>query len=721
MFKKINLILIMIGLTLLTKLDLYFCFFTPIVFFYLLKDSKNLYIIVPVSIVTCLIANQNYIYLLLISFLLIEVFIYILKASYNLNSKLFISSGITLINIISILLKNENINKYLLFVIFLFSVFIYLFLEQFLVKAIKDKTNLFTDKMSYIEILILFLTSLGFSSLESNNINIGFIVTCYFVFYLSRKYKNIYSLMYAFFTMILYTVAKEINIGYFLLVFSAIYALNNTFSIMFTNIFLCFFLFNEEYSYIYTLSIMGESILFELIQHFIIYEKKEDLSLSQFIASEVQNANNKELLAFSEFIDRSQQLFVASNELNLRIGEGIKSIVNNHCNSCVLKKECFAKFKNDLYKILSKIITQASVKEEYDEFCKFCPKQNNMAYIAKMFEEKLNKKSILDSSQKQNIIIGQLTRVSSAIKKYVVESEEKNEISYLKIIAIKEKISEYGFNISYFEVEKIKEDDFLFFIGLNENDQDASEPLELIVDSILDIESSVIFDSKERGKIYFKIIPKIKTEITYGYGALSSEGESICGDNYLINELGDGRFLCCISDGMGSGYNAYYESNNTLNLIKNISSKHLSSAFTIEVINSFYAMQDYLEQYATLDYLEINRFKKIATFYKLGATTSYIIKKEKRLEKVINKNLPFGIEDSVEKFEYLLEDGDIIILTSDGVFENIVNADKLESFLLEIATLPPQKLVYELLNFTIKQKLLAKDDMSIIALKIRLV
>jgi stage II sporulation protein E len=187
----------------------------------------------------------------------------------------------------------------------------------------------------------------------------------------------------------------------------------------------------------------------------------------------------------------------------------------------------------------------------------------------------------------------------------------------------------------------------------------------------------------------------------------------------LVKNLKNGKFISAISDGMGSGYSAFEESSTTLNLINDIIELNLNSSTSLEVLNTFYSIQEYLEKYSTLDLVEINRYTKEAKFYKMGGATSYIVKKDGKIEKVVNQNLPFGVGDNIENYNYVLENGDLILMSSDGVFENIIEEKSLEDFIVKIKEEAPQKIVYEILNFTMKQKLKTTDDMTLIALKIK--
>ena len=68
-----------------------------------------------------------------------------------------------------------------------------------------------------------------------------------------------------------------------------------------------------------------------------------------------------------------------------------------------------------------------------------------------------------------------------------------------------------------------------------------------------------------------------------------------------------------------------------------------------------------------------------------------------------------------------LYDNDLILLASDGIFDNIINIEDFELFIKSIKDYEPQKISYELLNYARHTDLVSKDDMSVIALKIKLI
>ena len=86
------------------------------------------------------------------------------------------------------------------------SILIYLFLDIYLAKLLKDFQNikerfLINDNETYnsyilLEILLALLACFGASFVAIGNVNLLPLVGSYFAMYLSRKFRNIYSLLF---------------------------------------------------------------------------------------------------------------------------------------------------------------------------------------------------------------------------------------------------------------------------------------------------------------------------------------------------------------------------------------------------------------------------------------------------------------------------------------------------------------------------------------------
>lgn len=727
MFKKINIVLVFLVLPLSLNLKMGYFLIIPLLLFYLLKDFKNVYYTYIPSLISTLIFLRSYFIMTLSIYIITLLFYYLITLVIDIKKPHITTFVIMLFLLIANIVSNlilKQLNIYALVITSFITSLLYLYLERFLYRIILEKTssiNNMISSLSYLEIMISIITILSASNFNFFSINLGFVYAIYFAMLFGRSYKNIYSLLYGIITMFFLYLGYGIQEALFIPFISALYIVSNPFLVLMLNVVICLFLFtNNIYESNMLISIMVESIIFELIVDHLVEEVKTEEDLFSYIYSQVQKGTNTEILNFALFLDKFTNSFKNPKEFNERISEGIKVLVQNQCCNCHKKKECFNKYKIELYNIFkSMLLQEPNFNQLHSEFCDYCIKLSLLENTAKMLELKVKSPLNNEQLQQNNIMLAQINGVSNAIKKYVVDLSAQDEISYYQMILLKRKLNDYGYRVSYYEVKRLFKHDFNVKLGIQDkNFDDIKKTIEIISKNVLGENTSAIFDHEERSTVYITIVPKIQIDITYGYGSLSCDGEEICGDNYLIKEINNGKFVSAISDGMGKGYRAFYESDTTLKLVEDIINLNLSSNTALEILNSFYSIQEYLEEYATLDFLEINRYTKIANFYKMGASTTYIFRIDGTIEKIINKSLPFGIEDEISNTSYKLSSGDLVLMSSDGIFENIIDEGKLQTFIESIKNLPPQRIVYELLNYTLNNKIKTKDDMSIIALKI---
>ena len=138
---------------------------------------------------------------------------------------------------------------------------------------------------------------------------------------------------------------------------------------------------------------------------------------------------------------------------------------------------------------------------------------------------------------------------------------------------------------------------------------------------------------------------------------------------------------------------------------------------SLTILNSFFKIKDLEEAYSTLDFIDINLIDGKMNLYKLGSSTTYIIRNEKIIP-IYNNNLPFGVNDLITKEEYLLKNDDLVILVSDGV-SDYISETKLQKVLLSLRNETPHKIVYEVLQGIYRENNnKINDDMTCIALKI---
>lgn len=715
MFKKINLALVCFFSILAINYKLGYALTLPIFIFYLLKDNKNIYYILPTSLLSIILFSKNNILSFLVLALLLIIFIimvYILanKPIQNISNNILRIIIFTYLIITNILMFTIFFKQKIILIIIktLISLIIYIFLEYNLINLIKSQTkDQNNDTIIYLELIVYLISSIGSSSIIMNNINIGIFVSMFFTMLLSKKYKNIYSFIYSIIITLAYIYFKQEYISLLIPIIGSFYLLPKLYAFFILNCFLTLLLFTSTkqlYS-TYYLYFMFSSVIFELLGPLVFYEKKQLTEEYEYIYKDVYNNLSKEILGFSEFLNAFVETFKTPNDYNETISNEIKSKVQNICNKCHKKKECFNKYKENLYPIFKESMT-SNIKNQ--EFIRYCPHYKQLESSKKITIEK-------ETNSKNNGLIAQIYTISEAVKKYILSIGNKEEIKYPIFIDIKNNLIDYAIDIKDFKVIKPFKKDFKVLITINTKNNEEKELKSIIKTFFENILKEQVTVRKQTNDTFI-VTPKLKIDIIYGYGTLSEE--KISGDNYLIKELDNGNLLAAISDGMGKGYNAFKASNSTIDLVNKVTSLDIDTTTALSILNSFYTVQDYLESYATLDLVEINRFNNKLTMYKMGGTTSYIIHKNGKIEKIINKNLPFGIDEELNKRELYLEDGDLIILSSDGIFENYLNEEEIEKYIISIKDLSPQKLVYEIINYTLKKETKAKDDMSIIALKI---
>lgn len=716
MFRKFNVIIISFLACATIKYNIGLVLFLPVLMFYLIKDSKNLYFIVPSGFLALFLFDPNALVGYGVMIILVVLFLFFMRNStHKIYIYLFFPVVISITHLI-IYRRIDNIIFYLIYNVV--SLAVYLYLEYNLVESLKKSSMLYNH--SYMEMVLITIAVLGAVKLTIYNINAGLVVAFFYGMYLSKSTKDVYAMLYGLIMMLLLIFVFQLNDAILIPFVCAFYLFPSIYPLLIINTFCSAIILADLAEDILMIQvIMGLSVFFEIFKFLIVKEVVNEKAVYDDVYSQVIKNVNEEVLNFASFLDKFAKSFKNPKEYNEKISEGIKTIVQNYCNKCRQMKECFASYKMEIYYFFRNILHNEIVMDDrYRLFSSQCPHIREIERAGVIIYDKLN---IANTTATSNTLIAQITGVSNALRAYAIDMCNRNEINYQNFVLFKKRLIDHGYLITYFEVIKTFEDDFLITIGIkNGNIDTISADIQIICENLIGKRCSVIMQSYERNTLYVNVVPELLIDIIYGYGAISSSGNQICGDNYLIKELKNGRFISAISDGMGKGYSAFYESDMTLRLVEDIIQLNLETATALEILNTFYVIQDYLERYATLDFLEINRYNMTALFYKMGGTTSYIFKENGKVDKITNKNLPFGIEELIDNYEYRVEEGDLILMSSDGIFENVMDMNQLEAFIRQIRDLPPQKIVYEILNYTVNHKVKITDDMSLIALKINL-
>ena len=147
----------------------------------------------------------------------------------------------------------------------------------------------------------------------------------------------------------------------------------------------------------------------------------------------------------------------------------------------------------------------------------------------------------------------------------------------------------------------------------------------------------------------------------------SAKAGEISGDMVRFFDGADDTFCALLSDGMGTGKSAAAVAGLCGGFLEKLLEAGCSKTTAIKIINHL-MRQGCSGSGSTMDLAEIDLIHGDAVFLKAGAAPSYI-KRGKQIFRIRSKTIPLGLlaTPDTEKTKFRLEEGDVLIMTSDGV------------------------------------------------------
>lgn len=165
-------------------------------------------------------------------------------------------------------------------------------------------------------------------------------------------------------------------------------------------------------------------------------------------------------------------------------------------------------------------------------------------------------------------------------------------------------------------------------------------------------------------------VERTNFEVVYGVERCVGDYQQISGDSFSFLRKEEGVFLASLSDGMGTGLNAYQESEKVVDLLEQFLEAGFSKEAAVKMINSALVLGSDGKTFSTIDICSIDLYSGVCEFLKIGAATSFI-KRGNFVESITSTSLPAGIfqQTDVEKTNRKLYDGDMVIMVTDGVLD----------------------------------------------------
>ncbi len=335
-------------------------------------------------------------------------------------------------------------------------------------------------------------------------------------------------------------------------------------------------------------------------------------------------------------------------------------------------------------------------------------------------------KQKIDESKK--VMSDQLENVSEAISN-IAKEIEKDENKFTKESA-KIKLLAENSNISIVDL-KIKKTDTKYTINLYTDkckDECYIEKIEQILSEVL--EDEIKLQKKEcaiddENNICKQIYSsKDKYLLRVGIAKKTKDKSVVSGDTYIKTKLDDGKTLIALSDGMGSGPDARKSSKVAIKMLERLLKTGFEKDASIKLINSTMCLNSKDDMYATLDIGIFDLFTGNMEIVKNGSCPTFV-KSKKDVQLIKSLSLPAGILDDIDlvTFDRDLEDGDIVVMCTDGIIDSNTEYSNKEMWvrdiLSEMETDDVQKIADIIVQEAVDNNLgRPKDDMTVIVSKI---
>lgn len=348
------------------------------------------------------------------------------------------------------------------------------------------------------------------------------------------------------------------------------------------------------------------------------------------------------------------------------------------CNYCWLKnREDTLKLMNDMYKTMERknVLGKADIPQDFSEKCiksDMFVSELNKNYeafkITKMWAGRVMESKRLVAEQFNNISMILKNLRSGIVEKMSCEPELENKISAALdrrgIYADKISVSSGdGFSVT---MDKVSCGENLV----------CSTTVAGALTEVLEV--PMLRENRECREdichLKFSQQTRFVTDIAVSFKPCANSSGS--GDSVLYFPCGNGKIAIILSDGMGTGEKANFQSNITTQLAKKLLTSGFDKETSVRLINNILMMNADRDTFATIDLCIVNLYKGTMEFIKNGAANSYI-KTNTNSETIYASSLPAGLISAVEPdidMRYM-KSGDYLVMVSDGISDILDTPD----------------------------------------------
>lgn len=429
------------------------------------------------------------------------------------------------------------------------------------------------------------------------------------------------------------------------------------------------------------------------------------------------------------FLTMSRKIDTQPEEMG-RIQEEITGRICSGCDTCAI---CWEPSNSTMYGVFSRMIgglmqtgrADEEVKKELENHCRYA--EHVAEEAANVFEQtQLNRAWYNRLLENREVIAQQLDAMAFIMQDCANESKLLDGEEKMKLSEIRYRARECGITVD--EVHLYEKNDGHIQAKLKVHSKWGNcvsvKHLTRAVTGALDLHmcphrDARTFIGKDCIELTYEEQPRFHA--VHGVSRLTKDGASISGDNFSCMEKEDGELVLSLSDGMGFGARACKESEVVVDLLEKFIEAGFTKETAIKMLNSAMVIRGEDDQYSTVDVASVNLYTGETEFYKIGASATFIRHKDKSVECLLSTSLPVGVsfEIEIEQAAKQLQDGDFLVMVTDGVLEylHVDNPEEtMEEIISEISTNHPgllaKKILERVMIYTGGE---VRDDMTVLA------
>ncbi len=244
--------------------------------------------------------------------------------------------------------------------------------------------------------------------------------------------------------------------------------------------------------------------------------------------------------------------------------------------------------------------------------------------------------------------------------------------------------------------------------------------IQILISKVLGF--NMVLDEKNnvtQDKVYLLFKRSAPYDAVFGISKRTKDNVTVSGDTYSATRINKDKFLVALSDGMGSGNKAENVSSASLSLIESFYKAGMQSNLILETVNQLLSINTE-DIYTALDVSVIDLKTCSVDFIKYGSPYSFIIN-EGGVRIVEGNSLPLGILSELKPSvcSTNLQNGDMILLISDGISDAFGSSSEIIDLLRKCPALNPQSLTDEIMNKALElSNGKSNDDMTAVAVRI---